>query len=149
MWKNCVIKISDYCGNFMYGKRFTGLIYLRCKKTCRFYNKEDDLNMDLYEMAFGLILNAGNSKSKSMMAIEAAREFEFEEAEKLVAEAEEDLRAAHQTQTDLIQGEARGEKMDLNLIMVHAQDHLTTAMIMIDQANEFINLYRLISELKK
>ena len=105
--------------------------------------------MDLYEMAFGLILNAGNSKSKSMMAIEAAREFEFEEAEKLVAEAEEDLRAAHQTQTDLIQGEARSEKMDLNLIIVHAQDHLTTAMIMIDQANEFINLYRLISELKK
>ena len=105
--------------------------------------------MDLYEMAFGLILNAGNSKSKSMMAIEAAREFEFEEAEKLVAEAEEDLRAAHQTQTDLIQGEARGEKMDLNLIMVHAQDHLTTAMIMVDQAREFINLYRLISELKK
>lgn len=105
--------------------------------------------MDLYEMAFGLILNAGNSKSKSLMAIETAREFEFEEAENLVAEAEEDLRAAHQTQTNLIQSEARGEKMELNLIMVHAQDHLTTAMIMIDQANEFINLYRLISELKK
>ena len=105
--------------------------------------------MDLYEMAFGLILNAGNSKSKSMMAIEAAREFQLQEDENLDAEAEEDLRAAHQTQTDLIQGEARGEKMDLNLIMVHAQDHLTTAMIMIDQANEFINLYRLISELKK
>ena len=70
-------KMADYCGNFMYGKRFPGLIYLRCKKTCRFYNKEDDLNMDLYEMAFGLILNAGNSKSKSMMAIEAAREFGF------------------------------------------------------------------------
>ena len=105
--------------------------------------------MDLYEMAFGLILNAGNSKSKSLMAIETAREFEFEEAENLVAEAEKDLRAAHQTQTDLIQSEAGGEKMELNLIMVHAQDHLTTAMIMIDQANEFINLYRLISELKK
>ena len=105
--------------------------------------------MDLYEMAFGLILNAGNSKSKSLMAIETAREFEFEEAENLVAEAEEDLRAAHQTQTNLIQSEARGEKMELNLIMVHAQDHLTTAMIMVDQANEFINLYRLISELKK
>ena len=105
--------------------------------------------MDLYEMAFGLILNAGNSKSKSLMAIEAAREFEFEEAESLVAEAEEDLRTAHQTQTDLIQGEARGEKMELNLIMVHAQDHLTTAMIMIDQAREFINLYKMINDLKK
>ena len=105
--------------------------------------------MDLYEMAFGLILNAGNSKSKSLMAIEAAREFEFEEAENLVAEAEEDLRTAHQTQTDLIQGEARGEKMELNLIMVHAQDHLTTAMIMVDQAREFINLYKMINDLKK
>ena len=105
--------------------------------------------MDLYEMAFGLILNAGNSKSKSLMAIETAREFEFEEAENLVAEAEEDLRAAHQTHTNLIQSEARGEKMELNLIMVHAQDHLTTAMIMIDQAREFINLYKLIYDLKK
>ena len=105
--------------------------------------------MDLYEMAFGLILNAGNSKSKSLMAIETAREFEFEEAENLVAEAEEDLRAAHQTQTNLIQSEARGEKMELNLIMVHAQDHLTTAMIMIDQAREYINLYKLIYDLKK
>lgn len=83
------------------------------------------------------------------MAIETAREFEFEEAENLVAEAEEDLRAAHQTQTNLIQSEARGEKMELNLIMVHAQDHLTTAMIMIDQAREFINLYKLIYDLMK
>ena len=27
--------------------------------------------MEMYETAFGLILNAGNSKAKSMMAIEA------------------------------------------------------------------------------
>ena len=39
--------------------------------------------------------------------------------------------------------------MELNLIMVHSQDHLTTAMIMIDQAREFINLYKLIYDLKK
>ncbi len=37
--------------------------------------------MDLYETAFGLILNAGNSKSKSLMAIEEARDFNFVEAE--------------------------------------------------------------------
>ena len=50
-----------------------------------------------YETSFGLILNAGNAKSKSLMAIEAAREFDFEEAYSLVKEAEEDLRLAHQT----------------------------------------------------
>lgn len=102
--------------------------------------------MDLYETAFGLILNAGNAKSKSMMAIESAREYEFEEAESLLKEAREDLRNAHQTQTDLIQQEARGEKQELSLIMVHAQDHLTTAMIMVDQAEEFIHIYKLLSK---
>ena len=98
-----------------------------------------------YETSFGLILNVGNAKSKSLMAIEAAREFDFEEAYSLVKEAEEDLRLA-QTQTDLIQGEARGEKSDINIILIHAQDHLTTAMIMIDQAKEFIHVYELLQK---
>lgn len=105
--------------------------------------------MDMYETAFTLILNAGNSKSKSLMAIEEARDFNFEEAENLIKEAREDLKAAHQTQTELIQGEARGEKSELSLILVHAQDHLTTAMIMIDQAEEFLNIYRLLSKVIK
>ncbi len=35
-----------------------------------------------YAVAFQLIMNAGNSKSLSMMAMESAREFNFEEAEK-------------------------------------------------------------------
>ena len=37
-----------------------------------------------YEVSFELILNAGNSKSKSLMAIECAREFDFQEAEKQI-----------------------------------------------------------------
>ena len=105
--------------------------------------------MEMYETAFGLILNAGNSKSKSMMAIEEARDYNFAEAEALIKEAREDLRLAHQTQTELIQGEARGEKQEVSLMMVHAQDHLTTAMMMADQAEEFLNIYRLLSSLLK
>ena len=105
--------------------------------------------MDTYETAFTLILNAGNSKSKSLMAIEEARNFNFDEAVSLIKEAREDLKSAHQTQTELIQGEARGEKSELSLILVHAQDHLTTAMIMIDQAEEFLNIYRLLSKVIK
>ena len=34
-------------------------------------------------------------------------------------------------------------------MMVHAQDHLTTAMMMADQAEEFLNIYRLLSSLLK
>lgn len=103
--------------------------------------------VDLYEVAFGLILNAGNSKSNSLMSIEASREFNFEEAEELIKQAEEELHLAHQTQTELIQNEASGEKSEVNIILVHAQDHLTTAMIMIEQAKEFNHIYKLLSKL--
>lgn len=102
-----------------------------------------------YETAFGLILNAGNSKSKSLMAIEAARELNFEEAQALLIEAQEDLHLAHQSQTDLIQSEAKGEGKEINIMMVHAQDHLTTAMIMVDQAKEFIHIYRILEKIIK
>lgn len=102
-----------------------------------------------YESSFELILNAGNSKSKSLMAIESAREFNFQEAESLITEAAEDLKAAHKSQTEMIQGEARGEKQDINVILIHAQDHLTTAMIMLEQAKEFTNIYKMLKELKE
>lgn len=102
-----------------------------------------------YESSFELILNAGNSKSKSLMAIESAREFNFEEAESLIKQAAEDLKAAHKSQTEMIQGEARGEKQDINVILIHAQDHLTTAMIMLEQAKEFTNIYKMLKELKE
>ena len=101
-----------------------------------------------YETSFGLILNAGNARSKSLMAIEAARDGEFEQAEQLVKEAEQNLRLAHQTQTDLIQKEANGQTLGVNLILIHAQDHLTMAMIMVDQAKEFIHIYRLLNKEK-
>ncbi|WP_367567605.1 PTS lactose/cellobiose transporter subunit IIA [Lacrimispora sp.] len=101
-----------------------------------------------YASAFQLIMNAGNSKSFSMMAMEAAREFNFEEAEKHLKEAEGEMRAAHQSQIDMIQQEAQGNPVDVNIILVHAQDHLTMAMMAKDQAAEVLNLYRMIKELK-
>lgn len=101
-----------------------------------------------YAAAFNLIMNAGNSKSLSIMAIQSAREFNFEEAEKYLKEAELEMRAAHQSQIDLIQQEARGNPVEVNIILVHAQDHLTMAMMAKDRAGEILNLYRMIKELK-
>ncbi len=103
--------------------------------------------MDNYEVAFELILNAGNSKAKSMEAIECAREYDFEAAERFLKEAQAELRLAHQQQTGMITQEASGNKVDVNIIMVHAQDHLTTAMILINQAEEFISLYKSINNI--
>ena len=52
------------------------------------------------------------------------------------------MNEAHHSQTELIQAEIRGEKAPLNLLMVHAQDHLMTALVVIDLAQEFIDVYK-------
>lgn len=107
------------------------------------------MNEDKYAVAFELIMNAGNAKSTALMAIEAARDFDFEEADRLLKEAEVDMRKAHQAQFDMIQEEANGNPIEVNIVLVHAQDHLTMAMMARDNAEEFINLYKMIKELKE
>ena len=52
-----------------------------------------------YEMAFQLIMNAGNSKSASVMAQEAAKKFDFDQADQHLKDAELEMRKAHQCQT--------------------------------------------------
>lgn len=106
------------------------------------------IKMDNYEIGFQLILHAGNAKSKAMMAIEEARNYQFKEAEGYLEEAKAASREAHKTQTTLIQGEARGDKVEFSILLVHAQDHLTTAMSVMDQAEEFLHIYRTLNKLE-
>jgi PTS system cellobiose-specific IIA component len=95
-----------------------------------------------YDSAFQIITLAGNSKSSSMLAIASARRGEFDEAKAHLALADDDLRAAHEAQTELITEEARGNRVPVNIILVHSQDHLTGAILMRDLADEFVSLYR-------
>lgn len=99
------------------------------------------MNPEDYEGAFKLISVAGNAKSSSMMAIREAREGNLEEAKKLLEEADKDLREAHGSRTKMLTQEARGNAVPVNIILVHAQDHLTGAMIIRDLAEEFIEIY--------
>mgnify|MGYP003622861569 CR=1 FL=1 len=73
--------------------------------------------------------------------IREAREGNIEEARKLLVLADEDLHSAHRAQTQLLTQEARGNAVAVNVILVHAQDHLTGAMLIRDLAEEFIELY--------
>ncbi|CAI6319176.1 EIIA-Lac [Bacillus subtilis] len=81
-----------------------------------------------------------------MEAIAAAKSGDAEEARKKLQESGEELTKAHHYQTELIQNEAGGEKTEMTLLMVHAQDHLMNAMTVKDLAAEFIELYEKITE---
>jgi cellobiose PTS system EIIA component len=96
------------------------------------------------ETVFQIILHGGNGKSSSMEAIAAAKRGDFTEARAKLQEAADALNEAHHVQTSLIQGEIRGEKVEISLLMVHAQDHLMNAITLKDLATEFVDLYETI-----
>lgn len=97
--------------------------------------------MDTLQTAMGLIAGAGDSKSYSMEAIMHAKAGNFTEARDCIEKAKNAMLDIHDIQTGLIREEMTGQNSQVTLLMVHAQDHLTSAMLMRDMAVEFIDLY--------
>lgn len=97
--------------------------------------------MNILETAMGLIAGAGDSKSYSMEAISKAKEGNITQARELLEKAKEAMVETHDIQMALIRDEMKGEKSEITLLMIHAQDHLTSAMLMRDMASEFIDIY--------
>ncbi|WP_462413377.1 PTS lactose/cellobiose transporter subunit IIA [Neobacillus sp. Marseille-QA0830] len=95
---------------------------------------------ELYNLSFQLILHGGNARSLAMEAIFSAKEKDFTTAFEKLAEAETELGSAHRFQTQLIQAEASGDTLEIPIILVHAQDHLMTAMTLTDLAKELVEL---------
>ncbi|EDN9305468.1 PTS lactose/cellobiose transporter subunit IIA [Listeria monocytogenes] len=98
--------------------------------------------MELEQTIMQLIVHGGNAKSDAMLAIEAAKKGDFDVADEQIKNAEAALLEAHHSQTSLIQSEARGEKAEVSLLLVHAQDHLMNAITFKDLAKEIVDLYR-------
>ncbi len=98
--------------------------------------------MDLEEISFHIILSGGNARSLAMEAMNHAKMGEFDLAEQKIEEANEEMTKAHRFQTELIQGEAQGEKIEIRLLLIHAQDHLMNAITVIDLAKEIIELHK-------
>ncbi|MEW9122864.1 MAG: PTS lactose/cellobiose transporter subunit IIA [Thermotaleaceae bacterium] len=97
--------------------------------------------MNQQETILQIILHGGNARSLSMEGISLAKQGHLEEAREKIEEAVEALHLAHRTQTQLIQEEAKGQKTEVSLLLIHAQDHLMNAMTVKDLAKEFIDLY--------
>lgn len=95
-----------------------------------------------------LVVNSGNARSLAMEAIRLAKEGSFAEAEKMLQTSKDAILKAHEFQTELVSKEAAGEKVETSLIMCHGQDHLMTAMVIIDLAAEFIDVYKSMKKLE-
>ncbi|MCP9017199.1 PTS lactose/cellobiose transporter subunit IIA [Streptococcus sp. CF8-6] len=98
------------------------------------------------EVAMQLIMYGGEAKSCALEAIAAAKNQKFDDATEKLSQAQAALLEAHHAQTDMLTREAQGEKNEINLFMIHGQDHLMTSIAFVDLAKEIIALYQKIEK---
>jgi len=101
------------------------------------------------EISMELIWHAGNSKSCAMEALTAANNGDYDTAEKKQKEAGEEMKTAHQIQTDMLHDFANGQEFNVDILMVHAQDHLNAAILTMDFVKQMVMMTKEIQDLKK
>jgi cellobiose PTS system EIIA component len=93
-------------------------------------------------IAFKIISCAGDGIGKLFAALKEAKKGNFGAAEALVKEGKKKINEAHKVQTGLLVGEANGEQAEINILMIHAQDHLMNSVLAKELISEMIDLYK-------
>lgn len=99
--------------------------------------------------AFELILHSGNARNELNLALQHAKKGDFHEAEAAISKASEEINAAHKAQTELLSDYANGQAVPLDILLVHAQDHMMTSLLMKDMVIEQVSLYRRLEEVEQ
>ncbi len=102
------------------------------------------------EIVFNIILHAGEARTALIEAMNCTRTFDFQKSSEYLEKATKSIQKAHLSQSELIRKEVKGETQIVSLLMVHAQDHLATAISMKEMVHEMNEMMRSIDErLKK
>lgn len=92
--------------------------------------------------AMEIIMNSGDARVHASKAMDCIAKGDFEQAKALLKEADKVQAAAHNIQTDMIQGDIRGgdEKMGYYVLFAHAQDTLMTIQVEINMTKSMLKL---------
>ena len=99
-------------------------------------------NEELEMMMIEIVAFSGDARTKLLSAVKEAKEGNLDRTHALINEAQELLNDAHKAQTDLLTAEARGEVTSPTILLVHAQDHLMTSMLLRDVIESLVDIYR-------
>lgn len=97
---------------------------------------------ELQVVAFDIILHSGTARTEVHEAFGLMRQGDFDRAQDKLELANKELVEAHHAQTKLLQDYASGLDIKIEIIMVHAQDHLMTTMTLLEVAREMLELHQ-------
>lgn len=98
--------------------------------------------MNMEKVAFDIIVDAGQAKEHALKAIDLADENKFDEAKKLIADANKQIAAASKHHFEVIAAEADGKKVELSVLFMHAEDQLLSTQTLIILAEKIIKLHK-------
>ncbi|MGL4570501.1 MAG: PTS lactose/cellobiose transporter subunit IIA [Clostridium sp.] len=93
-------------------------------------------------ISFQIISAVGAARSLYIEAIQEGKKKNFDRAYQLIEEGEEVFKEAHRAHGELIQKEATGEKTQIDLLLMHAEDQLMSADGFRIISEEFIEVYK-------
>ena len=105
--------------------------------------------IDIPTVAMGVIINAGDGRVCIDKAMDSLAELDLDAAEEYLRQADEKILAAHRAQTEMIQREAAGEKVEFSILFVHAQDTLMTIAAELHMAKKMLPVVRTLAERAK
>ena len=97
---------------------------------------------ELQGVAFQVVLESGDARGIIHKAFALMREANFSEAEAKLEMANDVIIRAHGSQAHLLQKYASGSNFDVDILMVHSQDHLMTTITLKEVAIEMLHLYK-------
>ncbi|KAF1304939.1 PTS lactose/cellobiose transporter subunit IIA [Candidatus Enterococcus willemsii] len=100
-------------------------------------------------ISFNIISNVGSAKSKVMESMQKSRNGEFEEAQQLIMEANDFLMIGEKEHFQVITQEAKEKNVDITILFMHAEDQLMSTVTLRDIANEVLENYKMMYELKQ
>lgn len=87
-----------------------------------------DTQEDLERIVFSIVSYSGEAKGYAYEALRLSEDGDFDAAQGMMEKCNESVLKAHGVQTEMIHRELGGDKFDVSMIMVHAQDHLMTTL---------------------
>lgn len=105
--------------------------------------------VDTESISMQLIAAAGDAKGCAFEALTEANDGNFEKAEELLKQATAATLPVHKQQMELITATAQGEEIPIDVLLVHAQDHLMNSELAQDLIRELITLYKRVDALEK
>lgn len=105
-----------------------------------------EINEKLVNISMEIIMKAGDARLVITKALAAISENDFDTAQEMLKEAQSLIGKAHALQTDVIQGEARGEQIPYSTLFSHAQDTMMTINSEVNLAKQLFNMFKSFSE---